>query len=357
MVAGIFVASKVLVGQPEATAATAALDPIETETEPPAPFVPEWPPVVLKVGGVIEQFPNVIPVTTEQAATFGWVKAEEDCNPYLGEAYLYGGVRSIDSSATLYFTPDVGGVPGILSGIEVDYYGHYEESMLGTYFSEERSSADGTFHSLAVALRDYDEHDVCDTSGPIPHTGLERVTIAPGLASDNVPLTESSEELQANWKEGSCIYAMGYHYSKDIVGGKELTYESSNLMPVTPMYSSSTGELASIFFVATDLKQTWPDHCPVDPMDQSQPCAAPFLNFWDRSPGLTELNRPPFYMCSNFCDENCRFTGSPDEMFTTMHWMFGNTFGENCGGNPFPVSCRNGAQVEFEELFPPDFLP
>ena len=273
----------------------------------------EWPTTVMKIGGAIDEFSNMIPLNTEDAITRGWSKAQgEPCNPLLGEPWLLWGKHSIDSSATLYFTAASAYKHGIISGIEVDYYGYYtvyEENLVGLYFGQEKTSSDGTYHSISLVLRDYNKHSLCHTVTPISTSKLEKITLAPGMAEGNIPLREDDPELREEWAEGSCIYFMGYHWNKDIVGGKDITYKASNIVPLTPMYSSATGDIAAVYFLATNRKQTWPEDCTQ-------------LNFWDAGcPGLTEINKPDFMMCDNFCDKNCHFEGSLDGIYTTMHWM------------------------------------
>jgi hypothetical protein len=303
---------------------------------------PAWPSHLITGPGAIAN-----PTNTAEAADSEWSKADEPCNPMLGEPWRKnGGESSIAESATLYFTPEVDGEPGLLSAIQVDFYGYLEENLVGSYFGDEKVGADGeTYRSLTLSLRDYGEHDLCDTSAPISHKGLEKVTIAPDLAATNVPLLETDPELVSGWREGSCIVGMGFHWARDVVGGPDLTYEAANLMPIVPMYNSYTGVLQAVFFLATDKKQIWREGCPIDFVDLTQPCTSDITNSWDLAPGLQEANNPAggLYMCSNFCGE-CQFTGSPTEMYTSMHWMFGDPGAENCAGksNAFGLFCRNG---------------
>jgi hypothetical protein len=314
------------------------------------------------------------PTTTAEAAGLGWTKvADEPCNPQLGEPYRKnGGARSKTDPVTLYFTPDAAGVPGIVSAIEVDYYGYIEEDLIGDYFRDGQVTSDGQiFHSLALALRDYDEYNLCDTSRPIPSTELEKLTIAPAGAAENIPLAETDEELQTGWEQGSCMKTMGVHWAKDVVGGSHMTYETKNLVPIVAMYHPG-GSVQAVFFAATDYKQTYPDPvaCPVDMfnMANTAECAAGKTNMWDLSTGLLQANTPPFLMCSNFCRADCAFTGSPDGIFTTMHFMFknitlqaGEDF-ETCEGPDFVVlnpvtSCRKEAGPGVQFAPPPAPAP
>jgi len=301
---------------------------------PSAPDEKHWPPMLQTMGGDF-------PTTTAEASTKGWVKTDEACNPLLGEAWLLGGELSINSPATMYFTPQVGGVPGFVSGIEVDYYGFMQENLIGTYFSEEKTSSDGTYHSLAVALR---SDDICDTENPATPGNAEYIAISPGMANQILPTHQDSPKLQSDYKEGSCLQQMGYHWFQDVVGGTELTYEADNLVPVVPMYDSVDGTLNGIFFLAINYKQT----IGTGKNDG---------NFWDISKGLSQANdflggTSPF--CANLCG-GCQFTGTEDGLFTTMHWMFKDTKRggldfEKCGGAP--AACKNGFNGMIEYHYP-----
>jgi len=260
----------------------------------------------------------------------------------LGEAWLFGGERALNSSVALYFTPAVGDVDGVLSAIEVDYYGYIEEKLIGVYFTKEKTSKDGSYRSVSLALR---KGDLCDTEKPASPRSEPYAVISPGMAATIVPTTEDSPELLSNWKEGSCIQHMGYHWATDVEGGKDLTYKAKNLVPVVPMYSSTDKSINGIFFAATSKKQIWPEDCPTSPIDDPagfQRCAED-CNFWDTSPGLTQINQPVFYMCSNFCGKECQFEGTDDGMFTTMHFFFKDVVEgddeENCAADE---KCRSG---------------
>ena len=323
----------------EAPAPAPSVEPeVVTETE----TVEEvWPPVLVTGPGFLMN-----PTSTADAPDLGWTKVEgEPCHPILGEPYRKnGGERTIADPRTLYFTPDVDGTPGLLSGIQVDFYGYVEENLVGSYFGEETVGAEGqTYRSLSLSIRDYETIDVCDTSAPLAVTSMEKVTLAPDLVAKNIPLQETDPELTTGWKEGACILGMGFHWAQDVVGGPDLTYEAKNLVPLQPMYNSATGKLQAVFFLATDTKQVWREGCEVNHVDLTQPCTSDITNSWDRAPGLTEANDPTTtFMCSNFCGD-CQFTGSPTGMYTTMHFMFEDTHAEDCGGdfNILGLKCRH----------------
>lgn len=302
-----------------------------------------WP------GNLITNNQTKFPTTTAEANALEWEKSNEQCDPLLGEAWLLGGERALNSSVALYFTPVVGDISGVLSSIEVDYYGYVEEKLIGMYFTEEKTSKDGSYHSVSLALR---KGDLCDTEKPASPRSAPYLVISPGMAATIIPTTEDSPELLSNWKEGSCIQHMGYHWATDVEGGKDLTYKAENLVPVVPMYSSKDKSINGIFFVATGTKQFWPEDCPTNPYDDMEAFfgrCAENCNFWDKIPGLTQINKPVLYLCSNFCGKECQFEGSDDGMFTAMHLFFKDVWqgddAENCAPdemNGRPSYCRRG---------------
>jgi len=265
----------------------------------------------------------------------------------LGEPWVYAGEKGVNSSVTLHFTPEADSVPGSLSGIEVDYYGYLEENLIGLYFSEERTSKDGTYHSLALALRNSATENLCSASSTIKPTAEKYLAISPDYVNEQIPTKNSLSYLTENWQEGSCIPKMGYHWVKDINGGKNLTYKAENTVPVVPMYDPVDGEFVAIFFLATAKKQNWADTCEV-----TSPECIGALNFWDPGPGLSQANEGRFYVCSNVCGQ-CQFTGSGSTpgMYTTMHWYFKDPLTTQCidsDKGPAPY-CRSGS-------YPKDFV-
>lgn len=315
--------------------------PVSLLQDPPAEH---WPGTLLKIDQAYnEEFPNMMFTTTDGAIKNGFVKSDEPCDPMLGQSWLRGGERSAKYSAAVYFTPESEGSPGVLSAIEADFYGHVEESLIGLFFGEEKTSKDGTFRSISVALRNGEEEDLC---APVAPGNDPYVMISPGMANMPVPLREDDPELLSEWQRGSCIPSMGYHWSRFLSPVTEMPYKTSEMVPIVPMYSSTDGTINGIFFWATSKQQqTWPAHC--DGKLPGDPCLSGELNMWDASPGLTEANRPRFFMCSNFCGKDCEFTGTEAGMSTTMHFFFKDTFAgpdaETCGGfNGQRPYCPNG---------------
>jgi len=306
---------------------------------------PLWPEYLVSQAQLYRKRPT----NTTEAGELNWVKSDELCTPSLGEAWLYKGDRGIKSSVTLYFTPEISDdVPGTLSGIEVDYYGYIEKNLIGSYFSEERTSKDGTYHSVAVALRNSATEDLCSASSKAikKYSREKYIAISPDMANEQIPMEESSLSKTDNWHAGSCIHGMGYHWLQDVIGGKNLTYKAENTVPVVIMYDDN-GSFVGIFFLATEKKQNWPDTCSTTA--PTQPCIEN-LNFWDPGGGLLEANEGRYYMCGNLCGK-CQFTGSGDGVYTTMHWFFTDPLTQNCVGDDkdFGSYCPSGS-------YPKDFV-
>ena len=313
----------------------------------------------------VESFPNYLvsqadwfakkPTNTTMATELGWVKSDVPCNPFLGEEWLYMGKRTDKYNVNMYFTPALGDIPGVVSAIDVDYYGYYEEDLEGIYFSEEKMSMDGTYHSLAVGFKDPEMYDVCDPMTTVMPSE-KYIAIAPEMINEEVPVVETSTKLTTDWFEGACLNRMGYHWIKDAETGPDLQYKASTTTPIVPMYSPATGDIAGIFFLATSVKQTLTQTCLNEALaalssQTSLPtCFAEEQNWWDFAiPGLSLQNTGRYYMCSNLCSSECQFTGSGDGddpgYFTTMHWAFEEPSSLVCPEIPAgrPGFCRSGS--------------
>jgi len=303
-----------------------------------------WPQYIHKAGRhPTEGFPIFdieLPINTKEAIDLGWVKIEDElCNKKLGEPWRIDGKRSKVTSVTLYFTPEVGDTPGTVVAIENDYYDSVEENLVGTYFKPAAEAEDGTYWSIAVLLRRPTTQGFCDTSHPVPMQQERYFAVAPEMINNVIPNNNNDPAFKESFMEGMCSPGMGFHYFSDVVGGSNLTYEASNLVPVTPMYSSQTGRIQGFYFTATDVvKRQWPyQECggfgpSTMPCGMSKPGVPPAYNqsMWDWVvPTLWEENMEPFFFCNQFCDPNCGFTGAKafPELglpagFMTMHIFF-----------------------------------
>jgi len=294
-----------------------------------------FPKEIRKNGSGTPTSPKTMPVTTEQAVEMGWIKInDEPCNEKLGEAWRINGERSRETLLTLYFTPQVGDIPGVVSAIEADYYDYVEENLVGTYFKPGVVSKLGTYWSIAVLVRKPTKQGLCDTS---EHVGIQEesyIAVAPELVNNVYPMSRNDPEMKKRFVEGVCSNDMGYHWFSDVVGGAKLTYKTENLNPVTPMYNSVTGEFQAFYFIATDvLKRNWPfQKCGWGTTNKSFGCGLSqgISNMWDVIPGMFQKNVFPFFFCDQLCDPNCQFTGGRDfphlgvaPGFLTMHVFFG----------------------------------
>lgn len=288
------------------------------------------------------------PTDTALAASEGWVKGSEDCVPELGEVWLFEGKRTPFHSAALYFSPAVGGVPGQLTGVEVDYYGKILKGLVGSYFSKEKLDQDSVpYHSVAAGFRDPKKYDLCDSGTPLPGATEKYLAVAPQMMNVEMPTTEADAELVDAWHEGSCLEGMGYHWFKNAFpdAGKELTYKHDSVMPVVPMYHPITKDISGIFFYAPERLQVWDD----DVCNQAFATSdGPTLfgcfsnnNFWDPGPGLLQMSAGPLFMCKNTCDADCSFEDSYDGTISTMHFFFYPGTELPCG-DPKMAHCRNG---------------
>jgi len=303
-----------------------------------------FPKMIAKAGIGTPTSPATMPVTTKEAleSKDGWTKVDEPCNEKLGEAWRIGDEHSKDSIMTLYFTPQVGDSPGYLSAIEADYYDYVEENLVGTYFKPSEVSKDGVYWSIAVLVRKPTEQGLCDTS---EHVGIQEepyFAVAPELINNVYPINSNDPDIKNRFVEGMCSKGMGYHWFSDVVGGPKLTYKPENLNPVTPMYNSVTGDFQAFYFIATDvLKRNFPaKECGGYGLEAME-CGfskPEYANMWDAVvPGMFTKNAAPFFMCSQFCDPDCQFTGGRDfpdlgvaPGFMTMHVFFDRS--DECDG-------------------------
>jgi len=285
------------------------------------------------------------PANTKDAEDQGWKKSvNEACVSDLGEAWLYEGKRSSMHSVTLYFSPQIGhkdGIPGVLTGIQVDYYETIMDGLVGRFFSEKKKDEDGNhYHSVAVGFRDSSKYNLCDNSKPLPAIHEEYVLIAPGMENLRVPSHETSSDLTENWHEGSCIPGMGVHWFKSAeTGYKNLTYKRNSVVPVVPMYIPG-GSISGLFFWAPQKMQVWDNEICTPALFQRLPNLGECFtkcNFWDYGPGLNQKNDGPLFMCANTCDDKCYFEDSNDGIINTMHFFFYPINTLQC-----PETCRNG---------------
>lgn len=322
-------------------------------------------PLVLTTG--VGSFLSSRPINTDEAIEQGWVKTDDPCDPSLGEEWRYDGVLSIDQSASMFFTPAVGSeAPGVLSAIAAHYYDHIPEDQVGTFFSFENFDADGNpYHSVVVVMYDTAEQSLlCDDINALPATTSEYFAVVsnnPEVPNRSIPVSEDDPELLETWAEGSCLNQMGFHWLSDVVpNSEEISFDQNSVLPIVPMYHPDTKAITGWFFWGGGKKQNWDTNVCPDPVPFNfanattsaiiMECIAK-INFWDLGPGLTEVNEPPFFFCSNSCDSKCSFQGSTDGTYTTMHWFLQDSTVITCPEAPFRIHCRNNfTHDQFDNL-------
>jgi len=226
-----------------------------------------------------------LPLTTQSANAAGWKNLSGDCDPNLGYAF-YEDDNEAPTKAhpiTLFFSAS-----GQLSGFGLSHFGAPEESLQGIYWMEQQ---DGSY-MITISTRSSDEN-LCD-DGNVSNSPLGTVVIInQGGLNRAIPLT-SADASQELYTRGSCIGGMGRHWSYDLAAAPNMTWKVENYMPVTPMYSESTGNIAGIFIETNNLQ--WVE---------------PFGDF--EGPFISAI------MCKNYCDNSCSWDATA---FTTLHFGF-----------------------------------
>jgi len=168
-----------------------------------------------------------------------------------------------------------------------------------------------TCSEITVVFRDV--NTLCNgslTADPIMSADDASVTsigdrLSVGRTAFNIPLT-SSEAQSKGWLEGNCIGHMGIHHSY-ISGrsGANGPWKSANMLPIQPMYDSTTGHINAI------LVQNPHPSTHVTPIGDWE---GPFINM---------------LFCKNWCkNTNCGF--SDTNIWTSMHFFFRDSKSINC---------------------------
>merc|ERR1712096_216245 len=114
--------------------------------------------------------------------------------------------------------------------------------------------------------------------------------------------------VAAKYHEGSCFDGMGTHHFLDLEKGPQMTWKSSALMPVVPMYDK--GVITAVFFATPWVQQS---------------ILPPSTNQWEPIPLINTL------MCRNLCDSDCTWHGT--SIWSTQHWYFNNYQDLKCPSN------------------------
>eukprot|EP00943_MAST-04B_sp_MAST-4B-sp1_P009523 g9523.t1 len=271
------------------------------------------------------------PTTTQDAVAMKFAPVNNSyCIPNLGIAYAKGGKPSVHEPVILYFTAS-----GHLSGVGTKVYGSVETTLLKAgYFIE----TDKNTYEINVAFRNASTMCTKDVSPPPGSIG-DRLIINPRGLARSVPTT-MEDALNEKYHRGSCFNGMGTHYFYDLDTAPKMSWKSSNLMPVVPMYTAD-GSINAIFFASSTRQQT---------------IFPPSSNQWEPVP------LPNAAMCKNWCDKDCTFSGT--SVWSTMHFYFRDYTKVTCPTTStctFPgISCCPGAvtnSVEADEKIDVNKVP
>jgi len=236
---------------------------------------------------------------TSAAKAAGWT-GKGACVPGLGvEWFPVGGASSRENPLSAYLTP-----AGQLAGVKITIFGSSGAfgdafdgpAALGNMVSQGYyipvSGAANTWE-MSVSFRP--AADVCSESKLAADIG-DRVIINQHTIAKSIPMTKA-EAQQEGWQPGSCMTQMGQHHFYDLEKGPEMTFQTGNLLPVTPMYGLPDGKINAIFFSS--------------PACQDDTGKA---ENWDVFPGNCAL--PAWGMCANFCNKDC-----PASMVDATPWQ------------------------------------
>jgi len=183
-----------------------------------------------------------LPLTAMNATEEGW-EPTSTCDSSVGVRYTKGGsAPSSTFPLTVYFT---GG--GQLAGFGVVISDTPADPVSDFWLQTD----EGTYE-LIVSTRNASEQDLCSTAQSPEPVG-DSLIVAQQAAAFPVPLYESDAAAQ-QWTNGSCLPKMGQHWAWDVTG--EMTWNTSTLMPVMPMYWG--GSLQTVLLNTPHLELTWP---------------------------------------------------------------------------------------------------
>jgi len=248
---------------------------------------------------------DVIPLNTRDASYF-WHPMNDgsgDCTPNLGVPWISSEVDYPDSSYPLivYYTPG-----GYLTGIGIEHFGT-PANNLGNFWVGPNKAGN---YRMVVSFRTPDK--VCSNAALEGILG-DQLVINQDSTNFSIPLTDSGA-TKSNFTTGSCIQGMGYHWSYDLVGAPNMTWLTSNLLPIVPMYNK--GKISAFFFTTPNVQTPWP------------------LGAW-------EGPLPDYLMCKNWCSSKCSF----DTWFwSTLHFYISDPDQNEC---PSYIYCPPSASPKY----------
>jgi len=140
-------------------------------------------------------------------------------------------------------------ISGQISGFGTDVFGTLPLNWVNRgYYSRVGSS----IYRIQAATRAFD--DACGSTGAFAQPIGDRIVLNPSTINQTLPATEKMAAA-SRWSRGACIKGMGRHWEYDLQTAPIQSYNSSNLLPVVPMYDPASGNLNAIFFASTDVQQ------------------------------------------------------------------------------------------------------
>lgn len=295
-------------------------------------------------------------------AQFYNYKTDGKCNPNIGIAYTAKQVGTTPyTPLTYYYT-----ARGQLSGIGMTLYDiPSNKSYVPQGFIDHNSVeyvGDFGYH-IKVSFREMGE--ICNEEHRYPEAIGNTMIVNPGERGEYViPWTAEEAEATGQWKKGSCVYDMGTHWWRDVVGGNAMTWKVGNLFPIIPMYDEAEGQdgtLNAFFFAAPGGQgfQAYELECLTKLPEGDLSCGYDYatngLNSWGFDMPMMNWNFGPT-VCGNMC-EPCFWPDSPGPIWQIEHVFMKelkNADGDRfltCDGDRLPndVYCE-GQDPRFQDI-------
>lgn len=231
-------------------------------------------------------------LTESEAVAAGWQKfdASVGCVPSLGVPYV-AATPTDHHPLVAYYSAG-----GQISAIGAIVFGDLEPTLIEAGFFlpwNEKS------HKIHLGFRE--PSSVCDPSTSYNEPVGDRVVVNPDSISLEIPLTRSGA-LAKGFFTGGCIGGMGVHHSLDLNSYGKPTWNHSSLMPFTPMYDETSGNLNAVLLQTSSLQE-----------------GVPFVGDWE-GPFVNSL------LCQNYCDSRCpkmlaNSVGTA-HLWNTCHFLF-----------------------------------
>jgi len=245
-----------------------------------------------------------VPLNTTAAKAAGWSPISNTCNNNFGIAYTsVSGGPTETSPAFLYFT-SAGQIAGFGARVFTSSWaGYIPSNLIPSFFVPVTGKSNAYDISLMFRSSEY----MC--SGQKSNYILgDRVSV-----NNKYEIPQTSDDATSKgWMPGACISEMGTHYSFDLSSGNgKMTWNSSNLLPVMPMYGVHDKNIKAILIASTTWQYTYPIGEYEGPIDN-------------------------LIMCGNWCSgSGCTFSGT--DIWSIFHWFFTDYEEVNCDG----ATCYN----------------